>query len=144
MSLLVLTHYGVSSRPQLPQDKESFFENHRTQKSGFLFQGVSVFFFAGIAFTTISYSSMSTKLSIQPLHSPGKWRVVTPGTAITRPTENICGNSTCPKTPQSGFLEETEAVPAESINPERSRTARNASYRIEPRSYFTVYINYED
>src|SRR5690625_2126210 len=25
---------------------------------------------------------------------------LTPGSAITRPTENICGNSTCPKTPQ--------------------------------------------
>src|SRR5690625_5212445 len=25
---------------------------------------------------------------------------LTPGTAITRPTENICGNSTCLKTPQ--------------------------------------------
>src|SRR5699024_4051199 len=58
------------------------------------------FFFAGIAFTTISYSSTSIKISIQPLHSPGKRRAVTPGTAITRPTENIYGNSTCPKTPQ--------------------------------------------
>src|SRR5699024_1788178 len=27
------------------------------------------------------------------------------GTAITRPTENICGNSTCPKTPQNCFKE---------------------------------------
>src|SRR5699024_9174978 len=26
---------------------------------------------------------------------------LTPGTAITRPTENICGNSTCLKTPQN-------------------------------------------
>src|SRR5690625_2153345 len=42
----------------------------------------------------------------------------TPGTAITRPTENICGNSTCLKTPQSGFLEEAEAVPAESNGPQ--------------------------
>src|SRR5699024_2954717 len=33
-----------------------------------------------------------------------------------------CGNSTCLKTPQSGFLEEAEAVPAESIRPDRSRT----------------------
>src|SRR5699024_8387817 len=34
-----------------------------------------------------------------------------------------CGNSTCPKPPQSDFLEEAKAVPAESIRPERSRTA---------------------
>src|SRR5690625_7877738 len=37
-----------------------------------------------------------------------------------------CGNSTCPKTPQSGFLEEAKAVPAESIRPDRSRTAAKA------------------
>src|SRR5699024_1611968 len=54
--------------------------------------------------------------------SPGERRAVTPGSAITRPTENICGNSTCPKTPQSGLLEEAKAVPAESIRPDRSRT----------------------
>src|SRR5699024_12552324 len=55
---------------------------------------------AGLAFTSISYSSMSTKLASNHFISPGKRRVVTPGSAITRPTENICGNSTCPKTPQ--------------------------------------------
>src|SRR5690625_4566511 len=37
ISLLVLTHCGVSSRPQLPQDKEGFLENHRTQKKRFSF-----------------------------------------------------------------------------------------------------------
>src|SRR5699024_5889227 len=61
MSLLVLTHCGVSSRPQLPQESPCFF-------------------FAGIAYTTyttISYSSTSIK-NIQPLHSLGEWRVVTP------------------------------------------------------------------
>src|SRR5699024_1577668 len=26
-----------------------------------------------------------------------------PGSALTRPTENICGNNTCLKTPQSGY-----------------------------------------
>src|SRR5699024_4173604 len=36
-----------------------------------------VFFFASIAYTTISHSSTSIK-NIQPLHSPGEWRVVTP------------------------------------------------------------------
>src|SRR5690625_213158 len=29
-----------------------------------------------------------------------KRKALTTVTAITRPTENICGNSTCPKTPQ--------------------------------------------
>ena len=43
-----------------------------------------MFFFAGIAFTTISYSSMSTKISIQPLHSPGERRAVTPAGKATR------------------------------------------------------------
>src|SRR5699024_3065741 len=45
------------------------------------------------------------KLASNHFISPGKWRVVTPGTAITRPTENICGNSTCPKTPQNCLKE---------------------------------------
>jgi len=49
------------------------------------------------------------------------------------------------RTPQSGFLEEAEAVPAESIHPERSRTARNARiYGKDPSSYVAaVYIDYE-
>jgi len=68
-----------------------------------------------------------------PLESPyisSGWLL---GLRTARPTENICGNSTCLKTPQSGFLEEAEAVPAESIHPGRSRTARNArTYRKEP------------
>ena len=82
------THYGVSSRPQLPQDKEGFFENHRTQKKRFsFFKETTCISSASIAFTTLSYSSMRTKIS---------------------------------------------------IHPKRSRTARNASYRIEPRSYVAV------
>src|SRR5699024_6222714 len=48
---------------------------------------------------------------------------LTPGSAITRPTENICGKSTYLKTPQSGFLEEAEAVPAESNGPQRKTHA---------------------
>src|SRR5699024_885796 len=122
MSLLVLTHYGVSSRPQLPQDKESFFENHRTQKKRFSFSR-SLRVFLRYYSIYYHYISTSTNISIQPLHSPGKWRVVTPrkykpisfvrckscrsipcpGSAITRPTENICGNSTSLKTPQRGY-----------------------------------------
>src|SRR5699024_10509788 len=35
-----------------------------------------------------------------------------------------CGNSRCLKTPQSGFLEEAEAVPAESNGPQRKTTQR--------------------
>src|SRR5699024_11939588 len=37
LSLLVLRHSGVSSMPFLPQDKEGFFEKHRTQKKRFSF-----------------------------------------------------------------------------------------------------------
>src|SRR5699024_4724842 len=84
VSLLVLTHCGVSPRPFLPQESPCISS-------------------AGIAFTTISYSSTSTKININHITSPGERRAVTPGSAITRPTENICGNSTCPKTPQRGY-----------------------------------------
>src|SRR5690625_1228960 len=38
---------------------------------------------------------------------------------LERRTVDSCGNSTCLKTPQSGFLEEAEAVPAESNGPQR-------------------------
>src|SRR5690625_1857744 len=37
---------------------------------------------------------------------------------LKRRTVDSCGNSTCLKTPQSGFLEEAEAVPAESNGPQ--------------------------
>src|SRR5690625_7944132 len=37
VGLLVLTHCGVPPMPFLPQDKESFFEKHRTQKKRFSF-----------------------------------------------------------------------------------------------------------
>src|SRR5699024_12104140 len=33
----LITHCGVSSRPQFPQDKEGFFENHRMRKKWFSF-----------------------------------------------------------------------------------------------------------
>src|SRR5699024_1208310 len=99
MSLLVLTHYGVSSRPPLPQDKEGFFENHRTQKRRISFSR-SLRVFLRSCCIYYHYSSTSTNISIQPLHSQGKWKGVTTGSAITRPTENICGNSTSLKTPQ--------------------------------------------
>src|SRR5699024_1133474 len=61
LSLLVITQCWVTYRSQLPQQSPCFF-------------------FAGIAYTTyttISYSSTSIK-NIQPLHSLGEWRVVTP------------------------------------------------------------------
>src|SRR5690625_3566672 len=41
---------------------------------------------------------------------------------LKRRTVDSCGNSTCLKTPQSGFLEEAEAVPAESNGPKRKTT----------------------
>src|SRR5699024_9725182 len=43
---------------------------------------------------------------------------------LERRTVDSCGNSTCLKTPQSGFLEEAEAVPAESNGPQRKTTLR--------------------
>ena len=43
---------------------------------------------------------------------------------LERRTVDSCGNSTCLKTPQSGFLEEAEAVPAESNGPQRKTTQR--------------------
>src|SRR5699024_2070713 len=140
MSLLVLTHYGVSSRPQLPQESPCISS-------------------AGIAFTTISYSSTSTKININHITSPGERRAVTtrkykpnffvrckscrslpcPGTAITRPTENICGNSTCPKTPQD-YSKEGRLKPFFANNVDipfaRARRLRpcprKASARIDP------------
>src|SRR5699024_12659070 len=38
---------------------------------------------------------------------------------LERRTPDSCGNSTCLQTPQSGFLEEAQAVPAESNGPQR-------------------------
>src|SRR5699024_2999897 len=43
---------------------------------------------------------------------------------LERRTVDSCGNSTCLKTPQSGFLEEAEAVPAESNGPQRKTNQR--------------------
>src|SRR5690625_7137182 len=76
---------------------------------------------------------------------------LTPGTAITRPTENICGNSTCLKTPQ--YLKEGRLKPffannvdipfarARRLKPcPRKATVRSGK---QTRAYFEVYINYE-
>src|SRR5690625_5927723 len=43
---------------------------------------------------------------------------------LKRRTVDSCGNSTCLKTPQSAFLEEAEAVPAESNGPQRKTNPR--------------------
>src|SRR5699024_2409374 len=43
---------------------------------------------------------------------------------LERRTVDSCGNSMCLKTPQSGFLEEAEAVPAESNGSQRKTTQR--------------------
>src|SRR5699024_9553167 len=43
---------------------------------------------------------------------------------VLRRTSDSCEKSTCLKTPQSVFLEEAEAVPAESNGPQRKTTQR--------------------
>ena len=65
VGLHYLTHYGVSPRPFLPQDKESFFEKHRTQKKRFSFsRSLRVF----PPLVRVSYH----------FTSPGERKVVTP------------------------------------------------------------------
>src|SRR5690625_1838865 len=81
MSFLVLTHCGVSSRPLLPQESPYFSS-------------------ASFSLLTTDCGSNSNIKTPYNFTSPGEGRAVTPGSAITRPTEKICGNSTCPKTPQ--------------------------------------------
>src|SRR5699024_1792334 len=49
---------------------------------------------------------------------------------LKRRTVDSCGNSTCLKTPQSGFLEEAEAVPVES-----NGTLRKTNQRIRRSLY---------
>src|SRR5699024_5896155 len=103
MSLLVLTHCGVSSRPLLPQESLCFSS-------------------ASFSLLTTDCGSNSNIKSSYNFTSPGEWRAVTPrkykpiffvrcnaaedflvlGLRTARPTANICGNSTCPKTPQRG------------------------------------------
>ena len=68
------------------------------RKSGFLFQGVFVISYAGIEFINLR------KPFTNHFYDG----------CLERRTVDSCGNSTCLKTPQSGFLEEAEAVPAES------------------------------
>ena len=85
MSLLVLTHSGVSPRPFLPQES-----------------------------SCISFANMV--FGIARFHYYDG--------CLERRTVDSCGNSTCLKTPQSGFLEEAEAVPAESNGPQRKTPQR--------------------
>src|SRR5699024_9072405 len=77
------------------QDKESFFEKHRTQKKRFSFSR-SLRVFPSLTWSLGSVLSSSLSIT-KNVWSGGP---LTPGSAITRPTENICGNSTCLKTPQ--------------------------------------------
>src|SRR5699024_12755180 len=75
---------------------------------------------------------------------------LTPGTAITRPTENICGNSTCLKTPQQfkegrlkPFFANNVDIPF--ARARRLKTCpRKATDRSEkqPSAYVAVYIDY--
>src|SRR5699024_11571377 len=97
MSLLVLTHYGVSSRPQLPQESPCFF------------------FAGGVLSCSCHYYYRYDA-------------------CLERRTVDSCGNSTCLKTPQSGFLEEAEAVPAESNGPQRKTDARLRRTLHQPRT----------
>src|SRR5699024_1921925 len=86
-----------------PGQGKLLLDTSHAEKAFFFFKESPCISSAGIAFTTISYSSTSTKININHVTSPGERRVVTPGSAITRPTENICGNSTSLKTPQRGY-----------------------------------------
>src|SRR5690625_3295390 len=121
MSLLVLTHSGVSPRPHLPQESPCISS-------------------AGLAFTTISYSSTSTKININHITSPGETRAVTPGPAhrsshrkplreehVSEGPAVLEGSSTktvlCEQRRHTLCQrKEAKAVPAESIRPDRSRT----------------------
>src|SRR5699024_10304089 len=77
MSLLVLTHSGVSPRPHLPQESR-------------------IFHLLGQFIPRIHNIQCAAQL-------------------IGMEGGDSSGNSTSLKTPQSGFLEEAEAVPAESV-----------------------------
>src|SRR5699024_488864 len=52
----LFSSYGVSLWPLFPQDKESFFEKHRTQKKRVsFFKESSCISFAGLCFATFSH-----------------------------------------------------------------------------------------
>ncbi|PAV30454.1 hypothetical protein CIL05_04935 [Virgibacillus profundi] len=80
--------------------------------------------FPPLVFGLLPMNCISNQYSnLNYLTSSGERRAVTPaGTKVFGGASNR-SPSTSLKTPQSGFLEEAEAVPAESIRPERSRTA---------------------
>src|SRR5699024_8661533 len=85
-----------------PQDKESSFEKHRTQKKQFSFSS-SLRVFPSL--TCCSATALIARIHYYDV-------------CLELRTVDSCGNSTCLKTPQSGFLEEAEAVPAESNGPQ--------------------------
>src|SRR5690625_4686901 len=79
-----------------PQDKESFFEIHRTQKKRFSFsRSLRVFPSLTWCLATVLYISLSL---LRWLFGAEDRCLL--GLRTARPTENICGNSTCLKTPQ--------------------------------------------
>src|SRR5690625_1339333 len=118
VSLLVLTHCGVSPRPFLPQESPCISS-------------------AGIAFTTISYSSTSTKININHITSSGERRVVTPAGKAT--AEDPGGSGLC-------FRGSTSVArgkhPPGSI-PDGSNSTRIRNWK-STCPYVAVYINSED
>src|SRR5699024_2809630 len=80
-SALIYSHCGVSSRPFLPQDKESSLEIHRTQKKRFSFS------------RSLAYSICW----VRGYH--GKNKMLSAASLIGTEGDDSCGNSTCLKTP---------------------------------------------
>src|SRR5690625_4627449 len=120
-----------------PQDKESFFEIHRTQKKRFSFsRNLRIFLSLTWCLATVLYSSLH--------YYDG---------CLERRTVDSCGNSTCLKTPQNcskegrlkPFFANNIDIPfarARRLKPcPRKATVRSGK---QSSAYVTVYINYED
>src|SRR5699024_5944796 len=101
------------------QDKESYYEVHRTQEQRFSFSG-SLRVFPSLTWCLATVLKLAFTIMII-VWSEGP---LTPaGTKVFDGTSNR-SPSTCLKTPQSGLLEEAEAVPAESNGPQRKTNPR--------------------
>ena len=91
------THSGVSPRPHLPQNKEGFgSDTSHAEKAVFFFKESRIFHLLGQFIPRLN-----------KIQCAGQLNGMEGG--------DSSGNSTSLKTPQSGFLEEAEAVPAESV-----------------------------
>src|SRR5699024_3648848 len=110
MSVLVLTHSGVSPRPHLPPGQGRLRQRYiARRKRFFLFQGVSHIPFAWIGYLyrsqrfALLFESIRFTLFIHnPKHCIVDWngRRRLLGLRTARPTENICGNSMSLETPE--------------------------------------------